>query len=172
MALTQLPILYTARIDHAEELNSALLSGFLNHLDDDDIKKTHFFHGRYENIYIENSKIPEIDTILNTVLQYAAEILNKPASELRAGLWFNAMGHGQVTTAHRHDDFDELLSAVYYVITPVDSGNLILEYGNFRTEVTPEAGRFVFFPPDMMHEVTENRSQEMRLSLGINIGPK
>ena len=38
-------------------------------------------------------------------------------------------------------------------------------------KVTPEEGMFVFFPADMLHEVTINNSPEMRLSLGINIGP-
>ena len=172
MSLIQLPTLYTAEMDQADDINSALLSGFIDHLDDADIKKTHFFNGRYENIYIDDNKIPQIKTVLDTVVQHAAKILDMPSNELKAGLWFNAMGHGQVTTAHRHDDFDELLSAVYYVKIPANSGNLILQIRNFKTEVEPKAGTFVFFPPDMIHEVTENHSQEMRLSLGINIGPK
>jgi hypothetical protein len=28
----------------------------------------------------------------------------------------------------------------------------------------------VFFPPDVIHEVTENRSLETRLSVGMNFG--
>ncbi|MCW9014168.1 MAG: 2OG-Fe(II) oxygenase family protein [Gammaproteobacteria bacterium] len=153
-------------------MNTALLTGFIQHMNDEDIKKTHHFNGRYENIYISSDKIPEVQQILSLAISNAAKILKKNEADLKAGLWFNAMGHGQLTTAHRHDDDDELLSAVYYVKTPQDSGNLILQYKNFTIEVQPEEGLFVFFPPDMIHQVTENRSQEMRLSLGINIGPK
>lgn len=171
MNLFQLPGLFSAKIDQASSLNQRLLQGFTDHLNDDDVNKSHFFNGRYENIYISNTKIPEIDLVLEKAIENAAKILKKPEKELKAGLWFNAMGHGQVTTAHRHDDYDELLSAVYYVRIPEDSGHIILSIKNFKIEVTPEEGLFVFFPPDMMHEVTRNNSQEMRLSLGINIGP-
>ena len=140
-------------------------------MNDKDIRQSHHFGGRYENIYIDSKKIPELDTILHQAIQCASEILDIPTSRLKAGLWFNAMGKGQVTTAHRHDDDDELLSAVYYVRIPENSGQLILSEQNLRTEVTPKAGMFMFFPSDMMHEVTVNNSEEMRLSLGINIGP-
>jgi hypothetical protein len=32
------------------------------------------------------------------------------------------------------------------------------------------AGQFVFFAPDVLHEVTENRSTRPRLSIGMNFG--
>ncbi|MFW2373869.1 MAG: 2OG-Fe(II) oxygenase [Gammaproteobacteria bacterium] len=172
MNLYKYPDLYSYQIEQAEQLNHKLYQGFLSHVDDGDIRRSHHFGGRYENIYIDSEKIPELDTILHQAIACASEILNKPVTKLKAGLWFNAMGKGQVTTAHRHDDDDELLSAVYYIRTPQNSGQLILSDQNLRAEITPKAGLFMFFPPDMMHEVTVNNSEEMRLSLGINIGPK
>lgn len=172
MHLYKFPELYSYMIEPSDILNDKLYSGFLRHMDDEDIKRSHNFGDRYENIYISSDKIPEIETVLLQVIDSASEILNKPATELKAGLWFNAMGKGQVTTAHRHDDYDELLSAVYYVRIPENSGSLILSEHNIRAEVTPRDGMFMFFPPDMLHEVTVNNSEEMRLSLGINIGPK
>lgn len=172
MTLDKLPNLYTAHIENPENLNIALFAGFQNHVDDENIKRTHFFGGRYENIYIGEDIIPEKTEVLNTAIQFAAQILNKSADELKAGLWFNAMGPGHSTTAHSHDDDDELLSAVYYVRTPLQSGNLIIRYNHFTTEVEPQEGMFVFFPANAIHEVTENKSNEMRLSLGINFGPK
>ena len=171
MNLHKFPDLYSYQIEQAEQLNDKLYKGFLSHMNDKDIRQSHHFGGRYENIYIDSKKIPELDTILHQAIQCASEILDIPTSRLKAGLWFNAMGKGQVTTAHRHDDDDELLSAVYYVRIPENSGQLILSEQNLRTEVTPKAGMFMFFPSDMMHEVTVNNSEEMRLSLGINIGP-
>lgn len=172
MNLFHHPKLFSKTIDHSDELNASLLASFYRHLDDDDNRRSHFFAGRYENIYISSDKVPEKKRILENVIEAASEILDIPAAELQAGLWFNVMQPGDSTTAHRHDDYDELLSAVYYVKVPENSGNLILSINNFVTQVTPEEGMMVFFPPDMMHEVTENRSNEMRLSLGINIGPR
>lgn len=172
MPLTKYPELYSFQLDHAEALNQQLLAGFHRFSGADDIEKSHYFGDRYENIYIGADRIPAIKQILDTVTLQAGQILNQPADQLKAGLWFNAMGPGQLTTLHRHDVDDELLSAVYYVAVSDNSGNLILQCGPMRTEVTPKAGMFVFFPPDMEHEVTENKSQQMRLSLGINVGPR
>lgn len=172
MSLYQYPQLYAVKLADVTALNQNLLNGFINHIDDEDIRRSHYFAGRYENIYISSDKIPAITTILQQVIHYASQILDRPEAELKAGLWFNAMGQGHTTTAHRHDDDDELLSAVYYVRIPDNSGELILSDRNFVTHVTPQEGMFAFFPPDMMHEVTENKSEELRLSLGINIGPK
>ena len=171
MKLNKLPSIHYAYADNADSLNQALYNGFLRHLDDESIKRTHFFGGRYENIYIDSSSIPEIRQVLDTAINHAAEILGMPATHLKAGLWFNAMGKGEATTAHRHDDDDELLSAVYYVKIPDQSGQISLFEKNFTLTVKPEAGMFVFFPPDMLHEVSANQNDDIRLSLGINIGP-
>lgn len=172
MTLFKHPALYSRLLDNAVNINSSLLSGFYKHLDDEDNKRTHLFEGRYENIYISSEKIPEKSLILDAAIETASEILDMDSSELQAGLWFNAMQPGHSTTAHRHDDYDELLSAVYYVKVPENSGELILTVNNFTTHVTPQEGMMVFFPADMVHAVTENKSNDMRLSLGINIGPK
>ena len=169
--LFQTPPFYSLMIPNAAELNQALMSGYLGHVEDNATRRTHQYEGRYENIYIGHDRIPEIDQVLRHAMAAAAGILKLNVDVLRAGLWFNAMPPGSRTLKHAHDDDDELLSAVYYVSVPAESGHLILYSGSFSTHVTPAAGMFVFFPPDIQHEVTENRSNEMRLSLGINIGP-
>jgi oxalate decarboxylase/phosphoglucose isomerase-like protein (cupin superfamily) len=78
---------------------------------------------------------------------------------------------GHVTTVHSHDDDDECLSGVYYVTAPENSGNLILHTEEGLFTLPPRAGRFVFFPPEMPHEVSENQGTEFRLSVGMNFGP-
>jgi len=164
--------LHSARLASYTELNQQLAEGLQRFIDDQDTRKTHEFFGRYENIYIDAAKIPAISQVLRMVTEIAAEILQQPAEGLKAGLWFNLMQPGDRTTLHRHDDDDELLSAVYYVKVPENSGELVLVKPPMHCRVTPEEGLFVFFPPDMPHEVTENLSQHSRISLGINIGPK
>ncbi|TNF34664.1 MAG: hypothetical protein EP315_06880, partial [Gammaproteobacteria bacterium] len=97
-SLIQHPALYACKINDADKINRALLQGFQQHIHDQETRKTHFFNNRYENVYIDSECIPEIRIILDTVIKLAAEILSIPANRLRAGLWFNAMGKGDVTT--------------------------------------------------------------------------
>lgn len=163
--------LYTSLLDDSTAINEALLSGLEQHIDDENTRKTHHFYGRYENIYINSEQIPAIDQVISACLETAAKILDTPEKELKAGLWFNVMNPGDRTTLHRHDDDNELLSAVYYVKVADDSGTLRIGKDAVMSEVTPAEGMFVFFAPNMPHEVTENLSTESRISLGINIGP-
>lgn len=142
-------------------------------LKDEDFKaKTHLFNDRYENIYLEVDKIPELEVIVNSALENAASVLNIKKEKLAFGFWLNAMGAGDVTTAHTHDDDDELLSCVYYIKVPGHSGDLIITENNKKTIITPEEGIFVFFSPDTLHEVSKNESGQSRLSIAFNFGLK
>ena len=140
-------------------------------LTDDELKeKTHLFNGRYENIYLEVRKIPELEIIVNAALENASNILNIKKENLISGFWLNAMRAGDVTTAHTHDDDEELLSCVYYIKAPENSGDLIISEKNKKTNIKPEEGMFVFFSPDTLHEVSKNESGQSRLSIAFNFG--
>jgi hypothetical protein len=154
---------------HNDKLNSELLTGFRYWQNSPDIKRTHLFNGRYENIYLDASHIPALAELVQTCTNLAQDYLHIEA--LKAGYWFNAMPPGAVTTRHSHDDDDELLSAAYYVHVPPDSGDLILYDAEPPSRITPIAGQLILFPPDIDHEVTRNNSTEDRLSIGMNFGP-
>ena len=156
-------------LQDAERINRELLAGFLAHYQDSDVKRTHLFNGRYENIYLSETQLPALASVLEQARTHASAISGQ--HNIRAGGWFNYMPPGAVTTAHRHDDDDELLSAVYYVSVPPGSGKLIIHQAGEPVSITPQAGMFVFFPPDAVHEVSENTSTQARLSIGINFGP-
>ncbi len=154
-------------------LNTQILNGFLSHYKAADIRKTHLFEGRYENIYLDQQHIPELAILISEATDLAQQILK--VQPLRAGYWFNYMPPGSSTTLHTHDDDDELLSGVYYIHVPENSGNLIIydktqDRITNKTEITPHAGEFIFFEPDARHEVTKNLSAEHRLSIGMNFG--
>ena len=152
------------------DVNKQIASNF-NQLKEEDFKeKTHLFHGRYENIYIDVNKIPELDVIINAALENAENILNIKKEKLVFGFWLNAMAVGDVTTAHTHDDDDEVLSCVYYIKVPNDSGDLIITENNKKIIIKPEEGSFIFFSPDTLHEVSKNKSEESRLSIAFNFG--
>jgi len=160
--------LYT-RITRSTNIdNKKITLDFLKYSDSPNIRKSHLFGGRYENIYLNEEQIPALSLLINEATQLAQNILK--AKGLRAGYWFNYMPPESTTTLHTHDDDDELLSAVYYVDVPENSGNLIIYQDSEKIEITPKTGDFIFFKPDVRHEVSRNNSPEYRLSIGINFG--
>lgn len=154
----------------ADEINSDLAGTLLELPKESYLKQSHFFHGRYENLYIEKSVHHALTGILQQALDKAAEILQIQKSELHLGFWVNLMHKGDVTTLHSHDDDDEVLSAVYYIQVPEGSGLFRLHQQREIYEIEPLVGRFMFFDPALLHEVSEHQSEIPRLSIGINIG--
>lgn len=150
----------------------AIIQRLLELKDATDTRKSHYFGGRYENIYLAREQIPGLKCILETALNTAAQLLARPSTELQLGFWFNLMQQGDVTLPHTHDDDDELLSATYYLQIPPQAAQLVLKLPNGVREVAPVEGNFVFFDPHIEHEVTRHPHTDARISLGINIGPR
>lgn len=140
--------------------------------DTDYLSRTHFFEGRYENIYVDRSTLPGIDVILDTAMQQGARQLGIDPVNLRLGFWLNIMWPGHTTTRHTHDDDDELLSGVYYLSVPEKSGQLLLWHDSQEITVQPVEGRFVFFSPQLPHAVTRHEGRGVRISIAFNIGPR
>lgn len=155
----------------AAEINRQIMDAYLQLREQDLLRRTHFFGGRYENLYLERERIHAIGRVLEQAEGYAKNLLQKPDEKLRSGFWINDMGPNEVTTEHDHDDYDEMLSGVYYVQVPQDSGELVVVDKHSRTLVTPQPGMFVFFAPNVLHSVSVNRSKERRISIGMNFGP-
>jgi hypothetical protein len=167
--LSPLPPVYTCRLHGAPALNRALRDRFATLREEPATRRSHYFAGRFENLYVDRDRIPEVEPLLEQALDYARRLLG--GVPLRVGFWFNAAGPGQRTGLHTHDDDDELLSAVYYIDAPVGSGRLLLHAGSVQLCVLPEPGLLVLFPPDLPHEVEVNASGGNRLSLAMNFGP-
>ena len=152
-------------------LNASLYARFLALSGADQIRQSHHFAGRFENTYIEEADIPEMATVLSVMKQQAGQWLGVPADTLKAGFWFNAMEAGQRTTLHHHDENDELLSAVYYIRVPENSGELVLHAEGSQVSIAPQAGKLVMFAPSVLHEVTPHLGSGLRLSVAMNVGP-
>ena len=146
-----------------------VIAGYRDQREAPDTRKTHLFGGRYENIYIARERIPALAPVLDTATAAAATIVSTTAP-LRVGFWFNEMQPGHETTLHTHDDDDELLSGVFYLTVPDGSGDLLLGSPGVQRAIPPLAGSFVFFSPRLPHAVGVNRSDAMRLSIGMNFG--
>jgi len=139
--------------------------------DTEQAHKSHFFAGRYENIYLERKLLPELEPVLEFALEEAAILLHCTRDSLQLGFWFNLMHEGDVTLPHSHDDDDELLSATYYLQIPPGAGTLLLSLPDGVRRIEPVEGQFVFFHPGIEHEVTRHQHATPRISLGINFGP-
>ena len=163
---------YVMELADAQGINDALWSQYQAVRDDPNLRRTHHFEGRYENVYIEKEEIPAVKPVLEAARRGAARFLRQPEINLAVGFWINDMKPGHVTIAHRHDEDDELVSGVYYIRAPEDSGDLVLTWAAASTRIVPRPGLFVFFAPDVPHRVTENKSNETRLSIGMNFGIK
>jgi len=158
-------------LDQSDRLNARLYDRFMALLETGRTRQTHFFAGRFENIYIDAADIPEIAVVLNVLRQQAGQLLGIPVDKLKVGFWFNAMQAGHRTSLHHHDENDELLSAAYYIRVPGNSGNLVLHEGDRQVSIQPEEGKLVMFGPAVLHEVTDHLGSGLRLSVGMNVGP-
>jgi len=158
-------------LEEPDKLNASLYERFMALSGTERIRQSHHFGGRFENIYMEEADIPDIATVLNVVRQQAGQLLGIPTGTLRTGFWFNAMEAGHRTTLHHHDENDELLSAVYYIRVPENSGDLILHDDDRKVRIQAQEGKLVMFAPKVLHEVTANSGSGLRLSVAMNIGP-
>ena len=156
----------------AGRLNQSVIDGYRFILESGEVKKSHLFEGRYENIYVEREAIPEISDLITFWIDSAAAVLGMNADELQCGFWFNDMRPGDVTLPHTHNDDDELLSGVYYLEIPENSGELVLYHDKQAIRIQPVAGKLVLFSATDEHEVSKNLSEETRLSIGINFGSR
>lgn len=174
--LRQSPLLQNSSVHigfmpDAANINHQILNDYLQLQAQDMLSRTHFFEGRYENIYLQQERVPAVGLVLKQAEYLASNLLEIPVDKLRSGFWINDMGPQAITTEHDHDEYDELLSGVYYVQVPTDSGELIIVDKYSRTLIKPEAGMFVFFSPNVRHSVNMNHSSERRISIGMNFGP-
>lgn len=161
---------YQIAMPNAAQVNAGIWQQFQDIRDNPELKRSHYFEGRYENVYVNKEKIPVLIPVLEAALQVAADQLGLSAEDLAVGFWFNEMMPGHVTLPHIHSDDDELLSGVYYVRVPPNSGNLQLGENRDGLEITPLEGQFVFFGPEVLHAVGKNLSDSVRLSIGMNFG--
>ena len=158
-----------AELPDAADIIAPLIAAFDREKDAADIRRTHMFHGRFENIYIPRQRLPELAPLSDFVLAGATHILQR--DRLRHGFWFNEMPPGHKTTLHSHEEDDELLSAVCYLRCPEKGGRLILHDDEAQIIVDPRPGLAVLFPPDLPHEVETNAGSGTRLSVAFNFGP-
>ncbi|MBK1631352.1 hypothetical protein CKO31_11495 [Thiohalocapsa halophila] len=155
----------------ADAVNGPLAAAFETLGEQDFTHRSHFIDGRFENLYLNRGRLPGLAAVLDFATGAAAERLGPDCPALRCGFWLNAMHASSSTSRHDHAENDELLSAVYYVTAPADSGDICFADGPFQTRVTPEPGLLLLFPPSLGHWVEPHQGTGLRLSVACNLGP-
>jgi len=167
--MTTKQYVYERELADSDMTNAAIIKQFCEFRDSDKVRRSHYFESRYENLYLDLIYVPAMYPVMEQAKEFAKQILAVDG-HMKAGFWFNLMQPGQVTQEHTHDDDDECLSGVYYIDAPVGSGDLLVKTPDDEIRISPQAGQFVFFPPNIPHQVTENKSECERLSVGMNFG--
>jgi hypothetical protein len=165
------PRVYCSLFPDWRHQNPIIEQEFHRCLSDPATRRSHYFNGRYENIYVA----AECILALQPVLVFARECVQQISGNsgpFRLGFWFNDAGPGDQTLAHSHDNYDEILSAVYYVKIPAGAGQLVLEPDSGELVITPAEGKLVLFAPDIIHSVRANTGTGHRLSVAMNVGPE
>jgi uncharacterized protein (TIGR02466 family) len=104
--------------------------------------------------------------------------------------WMNENSFGDYNSMHNHQNVDSpiLLSGIYYINVPENSGRLYLQnsnlVGNFPEKlkeyfndpigwgsyfVVPKKYDLILFPPGVYHMVEPNMSKQKRFSIAFNV---
>ena len=90
-------LIYFGWMPNAAEINQKIMDGYLKLDEQDLLKRSHFFGGRHENLYLQRESIPAISKVLEQAECYASNLLNISDHTLRSGFWINDMGPNTVT---------------------------------------------------------------------------
>jgi hypothetical protein len=80
--------------------------------------------------------------------------------------WMNVNGPGHSNDWHRHE-LDKP-AAVYYIKVPKNSGKILFRKESDILEIEPKAGMLLSFPGDLYHSVSNNLSDDSRISFALN----
>ena len=135
------------------------------------------------------NKKAEYNALTKELFTMQEEIFKKEFLELRpilGNMWANINYPGGYNRPHLHPN--SLFSGVYWVKTPVKSGNFMIYDPRSGVHTTmpnrkegqlppqlwrevhylPKAGTIIMFPSWLWHEVRTNESNDMRISVSFN----
>jgi uncharacterized protein (TIGR02466 family) len=131
--------------------------------------------------------ISEFTKSLETPMRVFSSSLRIKKDIKMSNLWVNVNKPGCSNKSHMHPQ--AIISGVYYVSTPKDSGDLIFEnpigdlmssylpkthvnsydrYNSSAWHISPKDGFLILFPSWLRHSVDVNNSKEDRISISFN----
>jgi hypothetical protein len=96
-----------------------------------------------------------------------SNIISKTADKKIHNLWFNINGPGHSNSWHTHGTNYSFVGA-WYLKTPENCGNLEIEINDTVEVVVPRTALFITHPCGINHRVTENLSDQSRISVAFN----
>ena len=126
---------------------------------------------KYQDFELDTKNGPDIlkETIEDIMLQFGY------SCGYRVGLhnaWTIVHEKEHQTYPHNHIEEDYNYACVYWAQTPESSGNLEFYPLGMPGEpviVKPIAGQFMIFPGNIIHGVRQNLSDELRVSMSMNL---
>jgi len=139
-------------------------------------------HQRYYNCNVEigdvevnpwlrhNSHLKKIEEFI--VSQYET-VYGEFTTKHGIQWWINKYGHGVFQEPHDHlahtEKMREVCSWCYFVDIPNNSGTFVATVDNDTKLEYNNEGCVIFFPSDMVHEVTPNQTHNERVTVAGNI---
>ena len=80
--------------------------------------------------------------------------------------WVNVREPGQGIELHAHPDAS--FATTYYVKTPYNCGDLVCHVNGEEVRITPEEGCVVILPFYILHEIEQNHSNDLRISISTD----
>ena len=142
------------------------------------VRKSNFLNSWHSDTDLFNQGIfRELsDSILDIATNIATGLVKDPKLNIHES-WANINAKYSYNAHHVHAG---LLSGVFYLKTPKDSGRLILSNPAVRSQshlirpkdfpCEPEPLSLIIFPTWLEHYVEPNKSEEDRISISFNIG--
>jgi uncharacterized protein (TIGR02466 family) len=130
----------------------------------------------YAGPYVKELKKYMINTVsdcINNSITEAADLRLKYDCPMA---WINVKAPGESIELHAHPD--ATFAATYYIQAEDGAGDLVLidtkDFVNGtgpakEQRITPVAGKLVFFPAYVLHNIEENKSSNLRISLSTDV---
>lgn len=140
------------------------------------------------DLFLPVPELCELTSIVTHLMRSLAKQINlKDVHNLYLGnFWININKNSNTNIPHSHPE--SVLTAVYYVKVPENSGNIKFftpinnydehfkdfmiekynEYNSTTYSFVPKKGKLVFFPSWLMHEVEPNKTDSDRISIAFN----
>jgi uncharacterized protein (TIGR02466 family) len=137
-----------------------------------------------ENFKLINKNFKHLFDNIDTSVIEIEKNLNLKNKLILSDYWFNVNCFGSFNKPHTH--LGSVLSGVYYIQVPKNSGNLIFEHNALSTDTTyqniknynqynssmwtckPKENLCILFPSYLSHYVESNLNKKKRISISFN----
>lgn len=132
------------------------------------------------NIIKDNNLVVTEKEIEWHLRQYLPDLTDKVDFDIRTS-WLTRNTKHEFAFKHKHTPIDCDIAGCYYIQTNGQDGNITFWnsnelsndfcffLNNQKVSYSPQVGKILLFPSWLVHEVTENLTDNLRISLAFNI---